>query len=111
MELPTMSILFLLIAATLSLTEAFVIPENHASKMRSTEPLFMAPRYDKTTDKWVASSAEEGPGAGYGITKTLLLHGPEPFFQRVFKPDDYEQAVLKFMAGDKCSRDEAQGNM
>jgi hypothetical protein len=77
----------------------------------TTSSLNMAPKFDKATQKWSPTTPEEGPAAGYGIAKTLFRHGPAPFFQRVFKPDDYEQAVLKFMAGDKCSRDEAQGNM
>jgi hypothetical protein len=71
--------------------------------------LAMAPKFDG--EKWVTTSPEEEPSAGYGAEKTLLLHGPKPFLNRVFQPDDYEQAVLKFMAGDKCSRDDAQGNM
>ena len=71
----------------------------------------MAPRFDKTQQKWIPTKPEEGPEAGYPASRTLLLHGPRPFFSRVFTPDDYEQAVLKYMAGDKCSRDEAQGNM
>lgn len=71
----------------------------------------MAPRFDKKTQKWYPTKTEEEAAAGYPIVNTLLLHGPKPFFQRVLRPDDYDQAVLKFMAGDKCSRDVAQGNM
>jgi len=71
--------------------------------------LHMAPKYDGT--RWVATQPEEMPEAGYGPAKTLLLQGPKPFFHRIFQKDDYEQAVLKFMAGDNVSRVEAQGNM
>jgi hypothetical protein len=71
----------------------------------------MAPKYDEATQKWSPTTPEDGPEAGYGPTKTFLLHGPKPFLQRIFTPDDYEQTVYKFMAGEKCSRDVAQGNM
>jgi hypothetical protein len=69
----------------------------------------MVPKFNGNA--WEPTKPEEGPSAGYGVTKTLLLHGPLPFYNRVFKADDYEQAVLKFMAGEKCDRIEAQGNM
>ena len=71
--------------------------------------LHMVPKFDG--DKWVAQSEAELPSAGYGIGKTFLLQGPEPFLKRLFQPDDYEQGVLKFMAMDKCDRNTAQGNM
>ena len=74
--------------------------------------LCMVPKYDKVTQKWYPTDTEvEGPGAGYPLVNTLLLHGPKPFVQRVLNPDEYEQAVLKFMAIDKCDRQEAMGNM
>ena len=41
----------------------------------------------------------------------FLLQGPKPVFTRLFQQDDYEQAVLKFMATDGCDRITAQGNM
>lgn len=69
----------------------------------------MAPRF--VGGEWVPNSPEEAPEAGYGIGKTLLLHGPKPFFSRIFQEREYEQAVLKFMATDGVSRVEAQGNM
>jgi hypothetical protein len=96
-------------------TFAFMVaPSSSCATQRkgsSSSSLNMAPKFDKATQKWSPSSPEEGPEAGYGVTKTLLRHGPKAFLQRVFTPDDYDQAVLKFMASDKCSRDEAQGNM
>lgn len=69
----------------------------------------MAPKFDG--EQWVPTSDDELPEAGYGVGRTLLLHGPKPFLQRVFQPELYEQAVLKFMAGDKVDRNTAQGNM
>jgi hypothetical protein len=75
----------------------------------SSTTLSMAPRFQN--GQWVATSDEEGPSAGYDTVGTLLRHGPKPFFHRVFQSDEYEQAVLKFMAGENCDRNTAQGNM
>lgn len=58
------------------------------------------PKFDG--DKWVYTAEDQKPSAGYGATKTLLLHGPAPFINRVFQTDDYEQAVLKFMVRRWC---------
>ena len=96
----------LLVAGLMASSSAFA-PVQQPQK--ATTSLGMAPKWDG--DKWVPTSDAEGPSAGYGPGKTLLLHGPIPFYNRIFKADDYEQAVLKFMAGDKVDRTEAQGNM
>ena len=69
----------------------------------------MAPKFEE--GKWIATEAEDGPEAGYPAVQTLLMHGPKPWFTRVFQPDDYEQAVLKFMVQDKVGRVQAMGNM
>lgn len=69
----------------------------------------MAPKF--VGNKWVAQSEEDSPSAGYDVLGTVLRQGPEPAFTRIFNPDDYEQAVLKFMATEKCDRNTAQGNM
>jgi hypothetical protein len=106
----TMMKTFLVLLLTLTIAEAFVASRSrHAAG--SSSSLSMAPKYDKKTQMWTPSKPEEGPESGYPPINTLLLHGPKPFLQRVFTPDDYEQAVLKYMSGDKCSRDIAQGNM
>jgi hypothetical protein len=73
--------------------------------------LGMAPRYDNVSNKWMPTSPEEGPEAGYDILGSLLRQGPAPAFNRIFKAGDYEQAVLKFMAGDKVDRMTAQAEM
>lgn len=73
--------------------------------------VFMAPRFDKSTQKWFPTKPEEEPGAAYGPVGSLIRAGPKPFIQRILFPDQYEQAVLKYMAQDGCSRKEAQGNM
>lgn len=91
----------------LGAAQAFV-SHSESSRVVGHTALDMAPRFDKKAQKWFPTKPEEGPEAGYPVSRTLLLHGPKPFFQRVFNNDDYEQAVLKFMAGDKCDRDEAQ---
>ena len=48
---------------------------------------------------------------GYGPIGSLIRQGPVPFFIRLAKPDTYEAAVNKYMALERCSRAEAQGNM
>jgi hypothetical protein len=88
--------------------QAFVVGR---SGLQPQMELFMTPRFDTSVNKWVASKPEDEASAGYSIYKTLLIRGPKPFLHRVLQPEDYEQAVLKFMAGDGVDRDTAQGNM
>lgn len=71
----------------------------------------MAPRFDKQLNQWVATSPDEGPEAGYDIWGTVIRHGPVPFFNRIVKAGEYEQGVLKFMAGDNADRNTAQAEM
>jgi hypothetical protein len=93
----------------------FLVPVTAFAPARITPfPLtqtFMAPKYDKATQRWSPTSPDDEPSAGYNIFGSLLRQGPSPVIQRIFKADDYEQAVWKFMAGDKCDRNTAQGNM
>ena len=98
----------LLLACLLAAASAFAPVQQQTTTTTTTTTLRMAPKWDG--DQWVATTPEEGTDA-YPAYKTLLLHGPIPFYNRVFKAGDYEQAVLKFMASDKCDRLEAQGNM
>lgn len=93
----------------LGAVQAFVNPTSRPPV--GSNALSMAPKFDKTTQRWYPTSPDEGPEAGYPLVNTLLLHGPKPFLQRAFRKEEYEQAVLKFMAGDKVSRQEAMGNM
>jgi hypothetical protein len=62
-------------------------------------------------EKWVTERAEETSAYNYPLINSLLLHGPKPFLTRLLQPNDYEQAILKFMASDKVDRINAQGNM
>jgi hypothetical protein len=70
------------------------------------------PKFDTKLNKWVYTADWQKPTEGYDKVGSLLRHGIPPYYNRVFKEDEYEQAVLKFMAGDKCyDRNVAQGNM
>lgn len=88
---------------------AFTSPS--ANSMRTRSELQMAPRFDKATEKWFPTKPEEEKSAAYGPIGSLIRAGPKPFFQHLLFPETYEQAVLKYMAKDGCSRKEAQGNM
>ena len=77
---------------------------HHKKRDREFERLWMVPRFDKASQKWFPTTDEEGPSAGYGIVGSLYRAGPVPFFQRIVNGDTYEQAVLKYMAQEKCDR-------
>jgi hypothetical protein len=96
----TLIVLFILQCAA-----AFQIPMTPVK----SSALNMAPRYDKSTGKWFATTEEEK--SDYGPIGTLIRAGPLPFISRLTKPEEYDQAVLKYMAAEGCSRKEAQGNM
>lgn len=102
-----------LIALFLSFTalssNAFTPGAQPRPKQQSSTGTRMAPKY--VDNKWIPQSEKEMPDAGYDVVGTLFRHGPKPVFSRIFQPDDYEQAVLKFMAAAKCDRNTAQGNM
>jgi len=79
--------------------------------VRRTTALLMAPRFDRQTERWEATKPSEEASEGYGPIGSLIRAGPLPFFQRIVNADQYEQAVLKYMANDGVDRMEAQGNM
>lgn len=82
------------------------------SKTRNTASVLnMAPKFDSQAQKWVPSSEEESSAADYPAWRSLLRHGPKAFLTRVAQPEQYDQAVLKFMAMDGVERWEAMGNM
>lgn len=90
-----MNVLFVCFSFTLWVASTHGFQTSGSSSARAPFALHMAPRYDKKNARWMPTSSAEGPEAGYGIGKTLLLRGPKPFLHRLFQPDDYEQAVLK----------------
>ena len=99
------------IAAVLALmgTSSAFTPSPNAKMLSSS--LSMVPRFDKKTNRWFTDDPEEMAGSSYGPIGSLYRAGPKPFLQRITDPDIYDQAVLKYMAQDKCDRKEAQGNM
>uniref|UniRef100_A0A7R9WMS3 PSI-F n=1 Tax=Craspedostauros australis TaxID=1486917 RepID=A0A7R9WMS3_9STRA len=105
------TIAFCILACLPTIALAFTATTIASSLTRSSSSLNMAPRYDKKAERWSPSSDDESAAAGYDIWGSLLRQGPQPFFQRLVKPDDYDQAVLKFMAGDKVDRNTAQAEM
>jgi hypothetical protein len=84
------------------------VPPNYDSP-RKRQPLFMVPKY--VDNKWIPQTKEDLPEAGYDIFGTFLRHGPMPALTRITQPEDYEQAILKFMVQDQCDYISAQGNM
>lgn len=98
-----LALLAMVVGSTMALTV------QSTSSVLSGTSLGMAPRFED--GRWIPSSPDEEASAGYDATGSLLRQGPGPYFQRIFKADDYDQAVLKFMAGEGCSRDEAQASM
>lgn len=59
----------------------------------------------------IAGVIDGSDDEGYGALGSLVRQGPPPFIQRLTNPEKYENSVQKFMAEEKCSRKEAQGNM
>lgn len=68
------------------------------------------PKFNAQTQKWERAPGDDGEYP-YDPVGSLLRHGPAPYLKRVFEADMYEQAVLKYMAQEGCSRSEATGNM
>lgn len=119
---PTITLAFVP-ATTSSSLVMMMIPERQAAvpiaisstlsttttAFRTTTSSIGMVKYDYNGQQWITESKEEQ--VGYGILQTLVRHGPTPAVRRIVQPQQYEQAVLKFMAEEGCSRDEAQGNM
>jgi hypothetical protein len=68
------------------------------------------PTLNPKTNRWEAAPGDDGIYP-YDAVGSLLRHGPSPFFTRLTNPDEYEQAVLKYMATANVDRAEATGNM
>lgn len=98
--------------AAICIENAFAFTSSDKSSIPfSPTALSMAPRFDKTEQRWYATKPEEEDGSSYGPVGSLIRAGPKPFLQRIITPDMYDQAVLKYMASEGCDRKEAQGNM
>jgi hypothetical protein len=106
-------VLSLLGSCTVLQVHGLASSSSSSSKTKTPPPTKnQLPKYDKGRNKWIATGPNQLPDSGYGPIKTLFLQGPKPYMTRILQNDDYEQAVLKFMASDKIiSRDVAQGNM
>lgn len=100
--------LVLAVLAMAGTVMGFVVQSSSTNRHSS---LSMAPKFDKKAARWIPSSPAEDASAGYDAVGSLLRQGPAPFFQRIVNADEYDQAVLKFMAGDGCDRNEAQASM
>lgn len=79
----------------------------------SSSPSLLKPTFNKETNKWerAPNDEDESDSELYGPFGALLRHGPGPFITRLTKPDEYEQALLKYQATEGCTRLEAMGNM
>mmetsp|Transcript_31366 Transcript_31366/g.66797 ORF Transcript_31366/g.66797 Transcript_31366/m.66797 type:complete len:196 (-) Transcript_31366:243-830(-) len=105
------ALLLAAIVAASALGSAVAFAPSSRAARSPVAALSMAPRFDKATEKWYTDDPAERAGSSYGPIGSLYRAGPKPFLSRVFNPDTYDQAVLKYMAQDGCDRKEAQGNM
>lgn len=103
--------IFVVVLSLAAATHAFAPTARQQSRLLSHCLIAtrMVPKFENET--WVAQSVEEMPGAGYDVIGTFIRQGPKPAFTRIFQPEEYEQAILKFMAAEECDRNTAQGNM
>jgi len=105
-----MVMMICLLITKLESSIAFTTPKTIGRS--SNIPLKMAPKFDPLEQRWYPTEPEvEGADASYGPLGSLIRAGPKAFFMRVITPDQYDQAVLKYMAKEGCERQEAQGNM
>ena len=100
----TTSLLVLALATTT--TSAF----GSFGKPKAATPKLPLPTFDDATQRYVKSPDDDGV-LPYDAIGAALRHGPVPFVTRIFKADEYEQAVLKYMGTAKVTRAEACGNM
>ena len=90
-------------------TTSITTPSHTLQQRTTTRPLSMVPKY--VGNKWIPQTEDDMPSAGYDVLGTFVRHGPKPTITRLFSPEDYEQAILKFMVTDQCDYITAQGNM
>lgn len=109
----TGAVLFLIGACFVALAAAFAPTPIIINRKSWTSQVFLLavePKYNKQTGKWDAPPGFQDEKT-YGPVGSLLRHGPSPFVTRLTRRDEYEQAVLKYMNSEGCSKLEAQGNM
>ena len=85
-----------------------VVAFNSMLKSKAGRSSNNKPTYNKDTEKW---EAPPGDKPAYGPFGSFLRQGPNPALVRILSPENYDQAVLKYMASEGCDRAEAQGNM
>lgn len=106
-------ILHLVIVAVVATSDVYAFgsfgkKRNAVTKSSSTKlPL---PTLDPKTNRYIRSPLDDGVYP-YDILGSALRHGPSPAITRLFKRDEYEQGVLKYMLSAGCSRYEATGNV
>lgn len=110
-RLSLLSVVLMALACRLVSVQAFAPSISRTASASSSQQLFMAPRYDTSAQRWIPSTEDESADAGYPPIRSLLRHGPKAFLVRLTQADNYDQAVLKFMAQEKCDRWNAMGNM
>jgi hypothetical protein len=71
--------------------EAIISPRRRRTQWSSSSSSFQVNMVKFNGEKWVAEKPDETDETGYPVLNTLFLHGPKPFFTRVFQPNDYEQ--------------------
>lgn len=82
-------VLAAVVASAIRPAVAFAPP---ASGVRRSAALSMAPRFDKSSQKWYTNDPDEMAGSSYGPIGSLYRAGPKPFFSRIFDPEQYDQA-------------------
>lgn len=100
-----------LLLVTILCASAFAFAPQSSNKRATATSLFARkPTFNKKTETWEKASDDDGLYP-YDAVGSLLRHGPSPFITRLTNADEYEQAVLKYMANAGVSRAEATGNM
>lgn len=100
----------LLLVSFLCASVAAFAPQSNNANKPATALFGRKPTLNKKTNRWEKAADDDG-AYPYDPVGSLLRHGPAPFFTRVTNPDEYEQAVLKYMATANVDRAEATGNM
>lgn len=95
----------LLLAAQLPQIDAFVLRSRPSFNAGS---IAMAPKYNAATQRWEPTDPQDT--VGYPPIGSLIRQGPLPFFKRLTNADEYEQGVLKMMATNNLTRNQAQGS-